>query len=545
MTALAAIAVGFVLLAQPPRDNARPTPESGTAAIRGRVVASDTGAPVKYAHVSVFRAEPMYNVTATTDRLGRFTVDHLPAGAFQVTAYPPRTTGRHLMTPFGGSATRPTRRVPVAEGQTVSDIEIRLEVGASISGRVVDDSGEPLANVRVSALRRVPGGRPLPLNPSFPSATDDQGRFRLFALAPGEAVLFAEPAGDPIWADEGVPALVSTYYPQGTSENEARPIRLTPGTEIQDLEIAMVRTRTFRISGAVVNSRGLPAPVPPPQLVRKTMFGGSATPIQIGADGRFTIRNLAPGPYQIVVRPPPDAPGEYATVPFTVGDADVEDLIVTTKPAFDLTGRVTFEPDPPEKMPGGIRILAYTVEGESYPGSQTPVQPNGTFALKGVFGPVLLRADGGPIEFGLKTVRLGNQDITDVPTEFRPDDLLRLNVVMTTRPSAIGGVVLDDRDAPTRDYIVVLFPADRAAWIARSSRVRTGAPDRLGRFRLIRVRPGRYRIAALPPSRMVDPSSSNEALFDAIYADATEILINEDEQRAVELKRLPTPNIEK
>ena len=73
---------------------------------------------------------------------------------------PPSTSARYLSTPFGGSSVQPRRRIDVAEGQVVSDVEIKLEVAAAISGRVVDDNGEPLANVRVHAVRLGAGSRP-------------------------------------------------------------------------------------------------------------------------------------------------------------------------------------------------------------------------------------------------------------------------------------------------------------------------------------------------------------------------------------------------
>ncbi len=548
MKTLAALIAAVALLPQtPPRDNARSgAPDSGTAAIRGRIVASDTGAPIRFASVMLSRMDPSLRRSISTDALGRFSFDALPAGSFVLTATPASTSSRYLAASFGASPTQASQRIDIADGQVLSGVEIRLPLAATISGRVVDDNGEALGRIQVAAVARGAGSRPQRLGGG---ETDDQGRFRIFGLRPGDDVMVLADAplgGFPVSDGTSTPMLVSTYHPQTTSMGEARRFRLRPGTEIQDVEIAMIRTRTFRVSGVVLNSRGSPATDgSAPLLNHRTTFGGWGEQVPIRSDGRFTIRNVAPGSYQIIVRPQPDRSSEYATVSFTVGDADIDDLVVTTKPAFDLAGRVTFEPQPPAATPGGIRIVPYTADGDTLWTAEAPVKTDGTFVLKGIFDRVLLRPQGGPIEDGLKAVYLGNEDITDVPREFGPDDSARLRIVMTTRPSAIGGLVLDERDAPTRDYVVVLFPADRAAWTPASSFVQTATPDRFGRFRLIRVRPGRYRIAALPPSAFIDPAGNHAALFDALYADAMEILINEDEQSAIDLKRLAAPAIDK
>ncbi|PYR79779.1 MAG: hypothetical protein DMF86_02635 [Acidobacteria bacterium] len=509
MKAAALLIAAIALLQQPPRDTWSAPPETGTAAIRGRVVASDTGAPIRYATVTLSRREPSLRRSTSTDPLGRFSFDGVPAGSFLLTARP-AATSPYLETTFGGSSAQPRRGIDVADGQVVTNIEIKVDAAATISGRVVDDNAEPLARIRVQAIGRSTGSRPQRLGGA---ETDDQGRFRVFGLRPGVVMVLAEaPIEYTSGNADSIPMLVDTYYPQSTSAIDARTFRVRAGTRIDDIELAMIRTRTFHVSGVVLNSRGLPATDgPPPLLDHRTILGGWANQIHLGSDGRFTMAGLVPGAYEIVVRPQPQTAGEYATASFTVGDADVDDLVITTKPAFDLAGRVTFDPQPPEATPGGIRIVPYTAGGEVLWGMQATVQPDASFTLIGIFGQVLLRPQGGPIEVGLKGVFLGNQDITDIPTEFGPDDAARLRIAMTTRPSAIGGLVMDDRDAPTREYVVVLFPADRTAWIPASSRVQTATPDRLGRFHLIRVRPGRYRIAALPAFQSIEPTANNTA----------------------------------
>src|SRR5947208_2281704 len=87
---LRALVVGFALVSvtagaaqqTPPRD-ARAGAEKGTAAIRGRIVGSDTGKPLRRARVTISAAELAGGPRSTsTDADGRYEFTDLPAGRF-------------------------------------------------------------------------------------------------------------------------------------------------------------------------------------------------------------------------------------------------------------------------------------------------------------------------------------------------------------------------------------------------------------------------------------------------------------------------------
>src|SRR4030095_7246672 len=88
----------------------------------------------------------------------------------------------------------------VAAGQALDDISIVLQKGAVISGKVLDQKGEPVTDARVMALRRItpPGAstappRLIPAPMQGPQQTNDIGEYRVSGLPPGEYFLAASP----------------------------------------------------------------------------------------------------------------------------------------------------------------------------------------------------------------------------------------------------------------------------------------------------------------------------------------------------------------
>src|SRR3954469_18342046 len=72
--------------AQPPRDT---RPSTGRAVLRGRVVASDTGQPMRRATVRASAPEVRGARSSSTDNDGRYEIRDLPAGRYSITVSKP------------------------------------------------------------------------------------------------------------------------------------------------------------------------------------------------------------------------------------------------------------------------------------------------------------------------------------------------------------------------------------------------------------------------------------------------------------------------
>ena len=80
-----------------------------------------------------------------------------------------------------------------------------------------------------------------------------------------------------------------------------------------------------------------------------------------------------------------------------------------------------------------------------------------------VFGPLLVRVVVAADGWVVKAVTLGGADITDVPTVFRREHDGQLQVVLSSRPSAIEGEVRGESGPAASEATVYVFSEDRAS----------------------------------------------------------------------------------
>src|SRR5690349_17062792 len=156
---------------QPPRDNTASQP--GTAILRGRVVAADTGQPLRKAMVRMFAGEIRENRMTATDVDGRYEFKEVKAGRYTITAQ----KGSYVSLQYGQQ--RPFeagRPLAILDGQTVEKVDFVLPRGGVITGRILDEFGEPLADAQVSALRsQFVNGRRRLMNAGRMASTNDIG----------------------------------------------------------------------------------------------------------------------------------------------------------------------------------------------------------------------------------------------------------------------------------------------------------------------------------------------------------------------------------
>ena len=216
----------------PSRDTANRA-ATGKARIQGRVIAADTGNPLRGALVQVTASEVQVRRAATTDAEGRYEVDALPAARYSLSV----SKGGYVTLQFGQQ--RPFeqgRTLELSDAQVVDRIDFALPRGGVITGRIVDSFGDPIAGVRVDARRYqyLPGGQRQLVPAVFGAiASDDRGHYRIYGLMPGTYVVAAAPAassmivmpgpGGAMTSVNANAGFATTYFPGTAAAMKRRP----------------------------------------------------------------------------------------------------------------------------------------------------------------------------------------------------------------------------------------------------------------------------------------------------------------------------------
>ena len=528
-------------------------PPKGTAVIRGRVIASDTGAPIRRAQVRAMSFESRGGGITSTNAEGIFEIKELPAGRYTISA----TKGGYVSSQYGQRrAGEQGTPLELSDAQVADKVNFSLPRGSVIAGQITDDSGDPVAGTTVSAMRYafmggtrrlVPGG-----GEGGTDRTDDQGHFRLYGLPPGDYLLSATSRvnnfSQPDVTNTEVDGYAPTYYPGTANPGEAARVTVRAGQTQASANFSLIIARLSRVRGRAINSRGEPVSramvmlVPADQSVG--VFMGPQTAMASGADGAFQMANVAPGRYMLTVRPTGQSSSgdEYGTLALTVGSEDVSDLLITTSVGSAVRGTVmsddgsalTFRADQVQMFASPAEPMVMMAAGNG----TAKVNDDFTFEIPSAFDRRILRANV-PMTTGwyLKGLFHDGADITDTGMEFTPGrNVDGVEVVLTQKTTDLSGLVLDSRGKPVLDATVIVFPANRERWGYFGSRfMRTARPDTEGRYRIRSLPPDEpYLIVAvqgLQEGQAADPEFLTRA-----HDEAKPLTLNEGETKAVDVR---------
>jgi len=548
----------------PARDtSARPqgtTPATTPAGrMSGRVIAGDTGRPIRRARIFISAAELPGGRGTLTDDNGAFDFTDLPAGRYTINA----SKNGYIQLSYGQR--RPLQAgtpLQLLDGQQLKGVDFALPRGGVISGRVSDETGDVMAGVMVQVMRYQYQQGDRRLVPAGQAQTDDRGVYRLWGLNPGDYYVSAVarneglggrfgPAAAAVAAAVGrgaAPALAGrggrggfvdfgaaadeqdqlmyapTYYPGVGSAAEARAITVGVSSEVSDIDFSLQLVRTARVSGHVENPDGSWTAQGNVNLAPQgnTRAGGLGNNYggRIGWDGQFSIANVPPGLYTLRARNNDrDAPLSTSQ-PLSVSSGDIANVVVILQTGGSLSGSLVFQPgstSPPADLTQ-VRITAPSTEPDDNigPAPNPRVNKDGTFTIDGVsVGAHLIRPNGGGGLRGwnLKSVTIDGRDVTDTPIDIRSGQKIS-NVVLTftDKVNEIDGSVTDAQGNAVTEYTILAFSTNSAAWRPQSRQIATTRPDQTGMFKIRNLPAGEYYIVT------VDPSEQGE-WFEPAYLD--------------------------
>lgn len=387
------------------------------------------------------------------------------------------------------------RQVTVRPGQDVQGITVTLVKGGVISGRIVDDLGQPLDQLQVSALRwgrAMDGSRAL-VPAGAIDLSDDHGQFRLFGLAPGDyAVMAVRPDPRPEGFDAmalGSPAGPShlpIYFPGTRFQSEARFVTIDPGRE-EVVNFSWEPVRAVRVSGGVVS----PTPLTMAEVFLSSPAMSSAG-ARLGAGGTFAFENVAPGDYLVTVRSRDTAGGAFTSLPVTVRDEDVSGLVVTMRSPATIKGRVTFEGGAPASPASAALRMLSNDAGDlmSYVlGDPVRLEDDGSFETQSGRSRVFFDVGDG---WSVAGVTVNGDDALLTGIDLSSGSAVEnVRVHLTRRPARVSGRVMSDRGEPVDGIRVTVYQIDAPQAPLRMT-LRTVQSDGDGRFEMSGLRRGSY-----------------------------------------------------
>ncbi|HJU42680.1 MAG TPA: carboxypeptidase regulatory-like domain-containing protein, partial [Vicinamibacterales bacterium] len=481
IAALMVIASCLQLSAEPQT----PAPMPRPAQIQGRVVAAEDGRPLVRARIALLSSaapgRPL--MTTSTNAQGNYHLRDVPPGSYFVSASRPG----YIEQQYGQRRARERGlSVDVKAGATIERIDVALVRGAVLAGRVVDEHGEPYPGLLVTAWQmRYQEGRRV----RFPAAfdqTDDQGAYRISGLQPGSYYLSA--ASPETWRNEKNETFgyAAAYYP-GASADDAQPIALDAGQQRLSVDLSLAAARTSRLRGRIVRETREPAagiPVAISPSIRGTglsVVSGSPISSTTGADGSFELRDVPPGFYTIR-----SAAGGDARLSIDVA-GDLDNLLLVSRSGSTVTGAVVTDTgEPPPFTASGARLSLISPTPENaLPTVRVPaINSDWTFTLNSLGGPFLFRLSGFPSDWMLDAVRLGDDEVTDVPFDVPTGgkQITGLRIVITKETGTIAGNVLTEKGTTSADALVVVFSEDARHWIYGSRFIRMARPTAAGAY---------------------------------------------------------------
>jgi hypothetical protein len=533
-------------MALPPRDQQQP-PAVGTSRIRGRIVASDSGRPIRRAVVRLSSAAVRESRSTSTDQDGRFEFTQLPAGAYNISA------SKSGYVQMGYKQTRPNappRPVTVGEREVAERIDIALPPGGVITGRIVDEFGDPVSDVFVAAQRQqYSNNARRPVSAGSPSGSNDIGEFRIYGLSPGDYYVAATPRaqGSPIETSTDRTGYALTYYPATPDVSAAQRIHVSAGDTVSNIVIALTLTRTARISGTVLDGEGRPARGGNVMVTSRASGPGTMPTANafVRQDGSFTVTGVAPGDYTLraFINGPQQGglqrPSTLSTANVTVTGTDVNDLILQPQAPTTVSGRLTGQASTLAQIkPATARLAIVPMGGPMImPGPMPPppalrddlsfelVAYPGTFALRPMSLPGVI----------IRSVRLNGRDVTREFDIAPGAAITDLEVEVTASAAKVAVTVANARGEAAADQDVVVFPQDESEWgTLMPGHASSGRTDERGQYQSPQLLPGAYYVVT---SDALEPGDANDPeILTNLRARAQRITLGDGETAAVQLR---------
>ncbi len=504
--------------------------------VEGVVVSSASGAPVPGVSVSLVRTAG----GKTTHRIhtgsqGEFRIEDAAAGEYKVELDKDGFSGP----PWDHPSLKPFR-VPGLTGT----VRLRLEMTpmSTLSGRVLDGEGRPIAGASVELIRRFG-------STTYFTGTRAEGEYRFDHLQPGQYLLRAwarrrrllepadsreSPAGPEAAPGEPRRAWAPTYLPGVANRDQAEIITARPGLDRAAADIRLMAVPVYEVSGTILDEQGRPAPKASLMLFSaddRSGFPEISTSAE--EDGTFQFAGIREGEWFLRTGHRRGTAMLKGYLRFNISRQGEEGLELRLSPPFALTGFVEREEardGEGKRKATGVTLIPAGPAGERIP--TVFHDQAGNFTFPRVYaGRYTVFPLGFVPDYYLASVMLGDREVTGRPVDLA-EGAPPLRVVYRPNAGRARGKVEKGAGAT-----VVIAPQDEAFLDTQFTRTAKCGPE--GNYEVSSLRPGEYYAFAFD---RIDPDALEDVGFFRTLAPlAAKVRIREGEAASLDLRVTPWP----
>ena len=429
--------------------------------------------------------------------------------------------------------------------------QLEMTSRALISGRVVDEAGDPVQGVRVETVAATPGNTPVVMIPTPNPPTDERGEFRLTA-APGkyyvQATVNANGGGGvqerPEIRSDGTSEAIyaTTFYPSSVRKDRGTVVEAVAGKDVGGIEIRLARQQQgLSISGVVSGF-----PDGPSRGYVAIQFGESAQRITSGrstspaADGKFRFDGLQPGYYRVWALYNDAGKTQLAsrTLEWQLENSEIANVELALQPGVELSGTVRMEGEAAgaaakrtvklEPATGYFMVNMGMTGGE--------VDGDGAFRIANI-APAKYRVKVSPLA---ENAYVKTLEIDGVAAANGVADLSKVSRAASGKMTVggngaqISGRVLDSDGEPMLTNVVMIFLARDVEDIPPAGNgTAQASPD--GKYTIKAIVPGKYRLFGVDAFQIAGGNDAMD-MFKKLFERGEEIEFKEGDRITKDLK---------
>lgn len=402
--------------------------------------------------------------------------------------------------------------VKIKPGKEKDVGKLRMREGEIVEGVVVDMDDKPIVGVEVLVASK---NAMMPAHfGSFADKTDSQGRFSMSGMAAGQVMVAVRRSLGDSWIVHGPsPVAGDVLIKLKSRHTVVLKVKGATDDELEDVKIKLVSVASGGPPGITLGTLGMVPWISLENRLSKT------------EDGRFQIVDLDPGPYTIAVR----AKGFAAASSSFKLSGDLEHEI-QLEPALSVEVLVIDDQSTPIR---NAKIYMSSQGG----GGEMPVLAGKTDSD----GKVLIEDGGkGELRVSASHPAFGTyHGRAQLPTN-KP-------IVLRVQPAgSVTGILLaSGKTPPPGKYTLTLETRDYSNRGALDGMPRLAMPNLRGEFEIKGLRPGKYRIRAIPSLAVINSPGGIMKMASASFTinSSTEVDVPSGSSVHVELDATGQPTV--